>query len=382
MQKILVNTGNPYEITIGLNLNFGKILKPFIKANAILVYDSNLPQKKLMEIKQSLQESGIEFSTIELQTTGEDIKTLAHFEAVTKELIENHNTTRKTTLVAIGGGTVGDFIGFVASSFMRGIPFIQVPTTLLSMVDSSVGGKVAINLGHYKNCIGAFYQPKHVLIDISFLQTLPKIELISGYAEVLKYGFIVSRDFYDYLLKNAEIFKKVASSNRNLILDEQTQEYLITIILESCKIKASVVSQDETETNGIREILNFGHTFGHAFEGLYIGKLPHGIAVGIGMILALEYSKINTKEVLEHYKMVGLYSSINQYCVEENLALPNAEEVFNLMKKDKKNTSSNIKLILLKTIGKAVVMGEREESIKKFLELNIKIQLYFDNIPS
>jgi 3-dehydroquinate synthase len=373
MQKILVNTGNPYEITIGINLDFGKILKPFIKANAILVYDSNLPQKKLMEIKQSLQESGIEFLTIELQTTGEDIKTLAHFEAVTKELIENHNTTRKTTLVAIGGGTVGDFIGFVASSFMRGIPFIQVPTTLLSMVDSSVGGKVAINLGHYKNCIGAFYQPKHVLIDVSFLQTLPKIELISGYAEVLKYGFIVSRNFYNYLLKNAEIFKKVASSNRNLILDEQTQEYLITIILESCKIKASVVSQDETETNGIREILNFGHTFGHAFEGLYIGKLPHGIAVGIGMILALEYSKINTKEVLEHYKIVGLHSSINQYCVEENLALPNAEEVFNLMKKDKKNTNSNIKLILLKTIGKAVVMGAKEESIKKFLELNIKI---------
>ncbi len=370
MQKVSVKTGSSYEITIGVNVDFGTILKPFIQTNAILIYDSNLPKNKLLEIKKSFEKNSIKHSILELQTTGEDIKTLAHFESVTKELVKNHNTTRKTTLVAIGGGTVGDFIGFVASSFMRGIPFIQLPTTLLSMVDSSVGGKVAINLGHYKNCIGAFYQPKHVLIDVSFLQTLPKIELISGYAEVLKYGFIASKEFYHYLLQNAEIFKNFASLNK--FDDLETQKYLITVILESCKIKASVVAQDETETNGIREILNFGHTFGHAFEGLYIGKLPHGIAVGIGMILALKYSKINTKDVLEHYKIVGLYSSINQYCVEENLASPNAEEVLNLMKKDKKNISSNIKLILLKTIGKAVVMEEKEESIKKFLELNIK----------
>jgi 3-dehydroquinate synthase len=373
MQKVSVSTGNPYEITIGVNLDFGKLLKPFIQTNAILIYDFNLPQNKLIEIKESFRRHSIEFSTLELQTIGESIKTFSNFESVSKQLIENHNTTRKTTLVAIGGGTVGDFVGFVASSFMRGIPFIQVPTTLLSMVDSSVGGKVAINLEHYKNCIGAFYQPKHVLIDVSFLQTLPVVELISGYAEVLKYGFIASREFYNYLLKNSEIFNKVASLGGNNVFEEQTQEYLISIILESCKIKASVVTQDETETNGIREILNFGHTFGHAFEGLYMGKLPHGIAVGIGMILALEYSKINTEEVLEHYKTIGLYSSITQYCTKHNLPLPSVEEIFALMKKDKKNTNTNIKLILLKEIGIAVVTEEKQESIKKILELNLKI---------
>ena len=368
MQKaktvIDVNVANFYQITIAQNpSNIGRVLKQFIKTNAVIIHDSNIQLQMLEQIKQSFSENRIEFSILKLERVGEDVKTFEHFKEISGELIER-GVNRKTTLIAIGGGTVGDFVGFIASTFMRGIPFIQIPTTLLSMVDSSVGGKVAINLGHYKNCIGAFYQPKHVFIAISFLQTLPKVELISGYAEVIKYGFIQSYEFYQYLLTNADLFVSFLEK-RNFTSD--IVGYFMQIIAKSCEIKADIVSQDEMETKGIRDILNFGHTFGHAFEGIFMGKLPHGIAVGIGMICALEYSNIAVDKILLHFEKIGLLTRIKQFCDENVTKVPSVEEVISLMQKDKKNSGGEITLILLKDIGKTIVQKERTESVAAFL---------------
>ena len=205
------------------------------------------------------------------------------------------------------------------------------------MVDSSVGGKVAVNLSKYKNAIGCFYQPTHVLIDISFLETLPKQEILSGYAEVFKYGLIYDKDFYNYLINNEQTLVNFTNATN---IDEQTQNYLTYIISQSCKIKAEIVSQDEFETKNLREILNFGHTFGHAFEGLYLGEIPHGFAVAIGMIYALKYSKIETTIIEKHYKNIGLYTNIETFCNENNLPIPTPIEILKLMVKDKKNTAN------------------------------------------
>ena len=169
-KTIDVNLQNSYKITIAESCNsIGEVLKQYIPTNAVVIHDCNLPVEFLEKIKKSFVESGIVCEFLEIKKSGEAIKTLQTFEEICEELALI-GVNRKTTLIALGGGTVGDFVGFVASTFMRGVPFIQVPTTLLSMVDSSVGGKVAVNLGRAKNCIGAFYQPKHVFIDISFLK--------------------------------------------------------------------------------------------------------------------------------------------------------------------------------------------------------------------
>lgn len=368
MQKIQVQTKKSYEIIIGSGINFGEKIKPFIKTDAVLLHDTNLPKKMVEVVERSLQECGIKFTAIQLKKSGEDVKTFEYFQEVASILMEK-KATRKTMLIALGGGTVGDFIGFIASTFMRGVPFIQIPTTLLSMVDSSVGGKVAINLAHYKNCIGAFYQPETVLIDTSFLKSLPVVELISGYAEVIKYGFIHDASFFDYLLEKSEIF---ASLVKNGSYNDNVAEYLMYIIGISCEIKANFVCRDETETLGVREMLNFGHTFGHAFEGIYLGRIPHGIAVGIGMIYACEFCGIATGEILKHYEAIGLEYSITKFCKKNNIPLPNAEEIITLMQKDKKNINGNIRLILLERLGRSATKEVASHDVKEFVEKMIE----------
>ncbi len=363
MKVVSVQVGKGYDILISQTINFGKQIKPFVKTNVVLIYDCNLPQKAIANIEESLGSSGVEYLTLKLDRSGEVIKTFEYYQEVATKLIEM-NATRKTVLVAVGGGTVGDFVGFLASSFMRGIPFVQIPTTLLAMVDSSVGGKVAINLGHYKNCIGAFYQPVCVLIDISFLQTLPKVELISGYAEVLKYGLIADENFLQYLLKNQSTFIQFKEDN---LLTSVAEEYFEYIVAHSCEVKASIVQQDEKESLGIREILNFGHTFAHAFEGLYLGKIPHGIAVGIGMIYACKFSSIDCEYLILHYKAVGLYYSIMDFCRENDIPRPVAEDILALMQKDKKNSGNDITLVLLESIGKAKLQNHNKHKVLEFL---------------
>lgn len=239
----------------------------------LIVTDQNLrsSQKRMLEqLRSALTDCRIFFFK-----SGEEEKSLKSLNKLFTFMLR-HAYPRKTTLVAFGGGVVGDMVGFAAAVYLRGIDFIQVPTTLLSMVDSSVGGKTAVNHPLGKNLIGAFYQPKAVAISLEALATLPKAEFLSGLAEVIKYGIIRDRAFFDFLDANAEGIL------------EQRPELLREVVLRSCAIKADVVGKDERETaEGGRAILNYGHTFGHAFEvmGGY-GNLAHGLAVALGMRVA------------------------------------------------------------------------------------------------
>ncbi len=251
-----------------------------------------------------------------------------------------HALPRKTTLVAFGGGVVGDMVGFAAAIYLRGIDFLQVPTTLLSMVDSSVGGKTGVNHPFGKNLIGAFYQPKAVIISLSALETLPRQEFLAGLAEVVKYGVIADRDFFDFLDKNSE---GILNKEPALIRE---------VVLRSCAIKASVVGKDERETeDGGRANLNYGHTFGHAFEVLAgYGNLPHGLAVALGMRVAARLAV--------QIGMLDPVAELEQRNVLDKLQLPklfpiplNPAQAWDAMGLDKKVDDGNRVYILPSRIG-------------------------------
>ncbi len=229
------------------------------------------------EVRKSLEDAGYNVTTI-LLPDGEAYKTLASLEIIYDALIKE-NFDRSTGLIALGGGVIGDIVGFAAATYLRGIPFAQIPTTLLAQVDSSVGGKTAVNHPLGKNLIGAFYQPQIVLIDVATLKTLPARELSAGLAEVVKYGVIKDRSFFDWLVQQGEDLHNLSS------------ETLIAAVKRSCQIKANVVEVDEKESS-IRAILNYGHTFGHAVEMLSgYGNYRHGEAVAIGMVAAADISR-------------------------------------------------------------------------------------------
>jgi 3-dehydroquinate synthase len=259
------------------------------------------------------------------------------------------NFSRQDCLITIGGGITGDVGGFAASLFKRGLNFVNIPTTLLSQVDSSIGGKTGVNTKEGKNLIGSFYQPKMVISDIEFLKSLPKREIICGYGEIFKHSLILNKQFFKYLNIN---FSKVLNLK---------SPFIEKAIYESCKIKKTIVEKDEKEKN-LRKILNFGHTFAHAFEASlgYSKKLNHGEAVILGIITALEFS-VNIKLIkfneynliLKHVLKAGLPSNINDYFSKKDL-----NKILKFMSKDKKNISKKINLILLKKIGSAVINNE------------------------
>lgn len=254
---------------------------------------------------------------------------------------------RKTTIIALGGGVIGDIAGFAAATYQRGVPFIQIPTTLLAQVDSSVGGKTAINHPLGKNMIGAFYQPQLVLADTDTLATLPERELRSGLAEVLKYGLILDAAFFEWLEANMEALLK------------RDGDALAYAIRRSCEIKAQVVAEDERETavEGGRALLNLGHTFGHAIESaLGYGVWLHGEAVGCGMALAARFSielgmldRASCDRALKLIARAGLVTDFPDRI--------SPDEMLDHMGRDKKNEGGAIRLILLKRIGEAVVDG-------------------------
>lgn len=284
---------------------------------------------------------------------GEQSKNFDTYGKLCETLIEM-GADRHSCLVALGGGVVGDLTGFVAATLLRGIDFIQIPTTLLSMVDSSVGGKTGINLSVGKNLVGAFYQPKAVFIDTDFLDTLPAREWRAGYAEIVKYGLIQDSHFFDFLDKNN--LKETA---------------LVQAIQTSCAIKADIVKQDERETGDIRALLNFGHTFGHALEAYYgyDDRLNHGEAVSIGMAwasqFAVEYGVLEpqkAEKILKHLQKKGL--PVN--CSDLGLKAPDAPYMLGNMRKDKKNRAGQINLILLSDIGKAQMVKNIDD--KKLLQ--------------
>jgi 3-dehydroquinate synthase len=287
---------------------------------------------------------------------GEQYKTLATLSVIFDRLLEDgHN--RSTTIIAVGGGVVGDMAGFAAASYQRGVNFIQIPTTLLSQVDSSVGGKTGVNHPLGKNMIGAFYQPQAVFIDTNTLHTLPARELSAGLAEVIKYGLICDEPFYRWLQHHLPA----------LLACEEGP--LAEAIERSCTIKARVVAADERE-GGIRAILNFGHTFGHAIETSEgYGQWLHGEAVAAGMVLALRLSAmrgdITAAEVEE---LTDMLSQL-QLPIEPPANMT-AEDFLNLMQRDKKVIDGRLRLVLLRSIGAAHVCDQsgREDIAALFVQ--------------
>ncbi len=280
---------------------------------------------------------------------GESAKNWDSLNLIFTELLK-FNMPRKTLILALGGGVIGDIAGLAASLYQRGVPYIQIPTTLLAQVDSSVGGKTAINHPLGKNMIGAFYQPKAVLIDLDFLKTLPDREYFSGLAEVIKYGLIFDEEFFNFL-----------ENYKNKILNKDP-EILFKIIKKSCEIKAHIVSLDERES-GLRAILNFGHTYAHAIETLTDYQVfLHGEAVSMGMVFALRKSMEIFKSELEPDlldRVVNLLKFLHLPTeIPEDLnQILSPENRLNLMLRDKKNSgeSQKLTLILLKKLGQAEI---------------------------
>lgn len=305
-----------------------------------VITDSNVGNKFAPTALKSLFASGFQPVLITVPA-GEKSKRLTVVEKCFDQLAK-HRLERKSFIVALGGGVVGDLAGFVAATYLRGIPFVQVPTTLLAQVDSSIGGKTGVNLKAGKNLVGAFYQPQLVLCDLDALKTLPKREYISGLAEVIKYGVIYDAILFAQLERNLpEILQR----------DEKT---LSQIIARCCEIKADVVGQDETES-GLRAILNFGHTIGHALENSSgYGKFFHGEAIAIGQVAAAKLShKIlglpsgDAERIEKLFLQAGLPVKIKLNSVQRR-------KFFTAMKLDKKVSGGEIKFVLAKKIGKVV----------------------------
>jgi len=337
-----------YTILVGENLieDAARHVSPLLhQPRVIIVTDDNVAPIWLSALTESLGQAGIESQSIILPV-GEQTKNFHHLDRLTDEIL-NLGIERKTTLLALGGGVVGDITGFAAAITLRGIDFIQVPTSLLAQVDSSVGGKTGINTAYGKNLVGAFYQPRLVLADISALRTLPRRQLLAGYAEIVKYGLIDDPDFFAWCEHNAAA-----------LLDGEP-EALSFAVHKSCQAKARIVSADERES-GQRALLNLGHTFAHALEAQtgYGDKLLHGEAVSIGMVMAFELSnRLNfcdqgqVGRVRAHFESVGLKTELdgladNSWSVGKLIAH---------MGKDKKVKGGSIAFILARGIGKSFV---------------------------
>ena len=363
--KIIIKTkSNKYPIIVGNNLikSFSNIVKKnsldFNKC--LLIVDSKVPKKFVKEIKLSLSKKKQFIYLFNSKETNKNVKNLNKI----LEILLQKNFHRNDCLISIGGGITGDISGFAASIFKRGIKYINVPTTLLAQVDSSIGGKTGVNTKIGKNLIGSFYHPNLVLTDINFLKTLPKREIICGYAEILKHSLILDKKFFLFLNKNS---RQILNIN-NLLIQKA--------IYKSCLIKKKIVEKDENEKN-LRKILNFGHTFAHAYEGTmkFSKKLNHGEAVLLGISSAINFS-LNKKLLItkdfflikNHLKNLNLPNKISKYFIKKDI-----NNILTFMQKDKKNRNHKINLVLLKKIGSATCNYYTENKIlKKFLlnELN------------
>jgi 3-dehydroquinate synthase len=347
MQTLNVDLGDrSYPIYIGAGLlSKANLLQQHIKGNQVLVVsNSTIAPLYLAPLRELL--SAYHYSEVILDD-GEQHKTLAALNQIYDKLLEDkHNRT--TTLIALGGGVVGDMTGFAAASYQRGVNFIQIPTTLLSQVDSSVGGKTGVNHPRGKNMIGAFHQPQCVIADTDTLTTLADRELSAGLAEVIKYGLICDLEFYHWL-----------SANMSGLL-YRDQSILVEAIYRSCVNKAKVVASDEREA-GIRAILNLGHTFGHAIETAQgYGNWLHGEAVAMGMLLAAELSArlgwISADEVQ------ALRSMLLQAGLPVEPPAMSCDQFLSLMAVDKKVLDGQLRLVLLEKIGQAIVTSDVSEA--------------------
>lgn len=349
MPSIQVELGErsyPIAIEAGSFKDAGFLLSAIKGSQIVIVTNDVVAPLYLEQLKALLAPSNKAIYTVILPD-GEAHKTIASYELVLGELLAER-ISRDACLIALGGGVIGDLTGFVAASYQRGIDFIQIPTTLLSQVDSSVGGKTAVNHPLGKNMIGAFYQPKAVLIDPNSLSTLPDNEFAAGMAEVIKYGIIYDAEFFQWLVDN-----KAGIAAKDSAL-------LSTMIAKCCQVKADIVNQDEKE-HGIRALLNLGHTFGHAIEAeMGYGNWLHGEAVAAGMVLASRLSVMRKQmQVTELRQIEDLLTYF---------ALPiqgpnnmNADNYITHMQRDKKVLSGTMRFILPIGIGKAHVVSDVTE---------------------
>lgn len=305
----------------------------------LIITDEKVAELHLQTVKKALIKTGkpvLHYVVPE----GEHAKTFEVFYECQSYCL-SQQLNRKSLIIALGGGAVGDLAGFVAATFMRGIPFIQVPTTLLAH-DSAVGGKVAINHPLGKNMIGAFHQPEAVIYDLEFLQTLPLQELRSGFAEVIKHSLIADKEFYRWLKSNI------------VDLNNITDEQFLTMITKGIGIKASIVEEDEKEM-GIRAFLNFGHTLGHAVEGsMGYGNFTHGESILIGMVYAL---KLSSREQGLDFKLDEFINWVSSLGYQTTIPLQlEKETLLNLMKTDKKSINEGATFVLLKQLGSPLLM--------------------------
>ncbi|MDA9687647.1 3-dehydroquinate synthase [Candidatus Pelagibacter sp.] len=361
LTKLQIKTSNhKYPIIIGNDV-IDKI-KKILKQNSItfnqclIVADNKVPKKFIKKILKLLSKKQTIIHFFKASEINKNQKSVNEI----LDILLKKNFNRNDCLIAIGGGITGDITGFAASVFKRGIKFVNIPTTLLSQVDSSIGGKTGVNTKYGKNLIGAFYQPSLVISDINFLKTLHKRELICGYGEILKHALIADKKFFSFLDKNASKILQLKSP------------YIEKSIYQSCTIKKKIVERDEKESN-LRRILNFGHTFAHAYEATlkYSKKLNHGEAVILGIKAASKFSllnkylKINEFRLIEkHLNKLNLLNNINKFFSYHDL-----NKIISFMKKDKKNNNKKINLILLRKIGLPVYNSQfNEKKISLFLK--------------
>ncbi len=359
--KLIVKTNSEkYPIIIGRNLisNLPRIFEKnsinFKKC--LLILDKNIPSKYFKKISSSLSKYEVYKLIYNANEKNKDQKHVGKI----LDLLLTKNFSRDDCLISVGGGITGDVAGFAASLFKRGLKFVNIPTTMLSQVDSSVGGKTGINTSQGKNLIGSFYQPKIVISDVDFLKSLPFREIVCGYAEIIKHALIANKKFYNFLDKNI---------HKILNLKSPTLE---KSIYESCKIKKLIVEKDEKEKN-LRKILNFGHTFAHAYEASlnFSKKLNHGEAVILGMKSAFEFS--HNKKLISQREFDSAFKHLNNshfpISIKNYFTIKEINRIVSFMMRDKKNSSKNIKLMLIKKIGGPIIEREiTSGNIKLFLK--------------
>lgn len=350
-EQIIVQAAShtyPIDITQGVinsSADLYQAVSPFIKGSQVLIVTNDVVAPLYLEQVTTALAEHYQVVVCQLPD-GEQYKNQDSINTIYNALMENH-FSRDATLIALGGGVIGDMTGFAAASFMRGVNFIQMPTTLLSQVDSSVGGKTGINHPLGKNMIGAFWQPQYVLADMQSLTTLPAREFSAGLAEVIKYAFIMDEPFLTWIENNVDAI---------MSLDMTALSY---IVKRCCELKAQVVAEDERE-GGRRAILNFGHTFGHVIEThMGYGNWLHGEAVAVGMVQAAQLSQLQgwlSQADVERLKNITqkLNLPTQPPAIDTAVALE-------LMSHDKKTISGNIRLVLLKSMGEAIVTKEFEQ---------------------
>ncbi len=367
MKIVTIDLGyHDYDIFIGSGLLYRiQDFIPFeVEGRSFFIITDKAVESYASSIRTVLQSHGAKRCEFLSLQGGEATKSFAQYQMVCEWMLSN-GASRDAALIAVGGGVIGDLAGFVAASVMRGIPFIQVPTTLLSQVDSSVGGKTGINTPQGKNLVGAFYQPAAVIADIDTLKTLPPRELLAGYAEVVKYGLLGDANFYDWLENNG----------RGVV--ELQSDALMQAIETSVKAKAAIVIADERE-KGRRALLNLGHTFGHALEGAagYDGRLLHGEAVAMGMVMAFDLSSRLghcspdlVERIENHMITVGLPTRASFITPALKAS---ADDLMAFMKRDKKVSQNAINFILARRIGDSFVSNEVPlEMVRAVLEQSL-----------